>query len=349
MRQAWRRVFGILVCLTLVANLAGWLPAAHAAIISTQQEIAIGRDVAKQIERQFGLVNDLELQERISRIGNRIAAISDRKDLPYTFKVINSKEINALACPGGFIYIFKGLVDYMPSDDELAGIIGHEVGHVVKRHTVHQIEKSYLYTIGFAVLFGDKGGGILQNLALNAIMAGYSRADEQEADYLGFIHSVRAGYNPYSILIGMEKLAELKHEGGNWFSSHPDPESRVGLIKRYIKDAKIHPQVEQKGNAAQVVDTGLSLPPLSANYRGYKPLYRAYFAAGVLYEITTLPGFSGDRFILDSDGTNITVYYDDYQIITLTPQDASTNNTNLEGLASQYVEALKIWSNANKP
>jgi len=347
MSRFWCKRFGLLFGLALMVNLAVWLPSAQAAIIGTKEEISIGRNVAEQLEKQYGLVNDPALQERVTRIGMRIAAISDRKDLPYTFRVLNSKEVNAMACPGGFIYIFKGLVDLMPSDDELAGIIGHEVGHVVKRHTVRQIEKNLVGSILFAVLFGDRGA-FIQNMALSAIMAGYSRADEQEADAMGFIHIQRAGYNPYGLLIGMQKLSELKHDGNNWFSSHPEPEGRVATLQGYIRNAKVHPLVAQVDKGARITDSGLSLPPLYATYKGAKPLYRTEFAAGELYLLTKLPDLDGERFILDSDGTFISLYYDDRLIVVLTPQDASSNNTSLDGLASQYVEALKSWVAAGK-
>jgi hypothetical protein len=290
-------------------------------------------------------VDDDDMQERVARIGNRIVANSDRKGLPYTFKVLNSKEINAVACPGGFIYIFKGLVDYMTTDDELAGIIGHEVGHVVKRHSIKQMEKQMGQTILFGALFGTKGL-FLQNIAIEAIMAGYSREDEKEADYMGFIHTMRAGYNPYSMLMGLQKLSELKHEKGNWFSSHPDPEARVALIQGYINDAKVRPQVVQKDKAAQIMDAGLTLPPLYATFNSYKPLYRAEFAAGKLYDLSKAGDSNGDLFILNDDGTYLTVLYDDKEVVVLTPQDAAANNTTLADLGSTYVNGLKAWANS---
>jgi predicted Zn-dependent protease len=349
MSYIWRKLSIFLVCFALLVNFFVFVPTAEASVfgMSTKQEIDLGREVSKELEKKYGLVNDLELQERVSRIGNRIVAISDRKDLPYTFKVLNSKEVNALACPGGFIYIFKGLVDNMPSDDELAGIIGHEVGHVVKRHTVKEIEKSQRNALLFLIAFGSRGA-TLQSLAYNALMAGYSRDDEREADYMGVVHTMRAGYNPYSMLIGMQKIAEQNHEGANWFSSHPDPESRIALIQGYLNDAKVRPQVVKKDQAAQIVDKDLALPPLYATFRGYKPLYRADFAAGILYQLSKLPDFNGDRFILDSDGTYITIFYDDREVLVLTPQDASANNTSLESLAGQYVSNLKAWAGAKQ-
>lgn len=339
-----RKAAGVIAALALLVTLAGWAPSAEAALIGTKEEIEIGRKYGAQLEKQYGLVNDPELQARVARIGARIAAVSDRRDIAYSVKVLNDKEVNALALPGGYIYLFKGLVDYMPTDDELAGIIGHETGHVAKRHTVRQMEKSLGMSIIFGLIFGDRGV-FLQNLAYNAIMAGYSREDEREADQLGFRYSLAAGFNPYSMLMGLQRLNELERKGSyGLFSTHPEPEVRVGLVSGYLGAAKIHPKVVMKNGAAQVVDDNLALPPLYATYRGSKPYYRGHLAAGSLYLAMRQADFSGDRFILDSDGTYITVYYDDREIVTLTPQDASSNGTDLSELARRYVDLLKDWA-----
>lgn len=345
MQNRWRKIAGLLVGLTLFVNIAGWLPAAEAALISTKEEIEMGRRVARDLEKQYGLVGDVALQDRVARIGARVAAASDRQDIQYTFKVLNNKEVNALALPGGFIYLFKGLVDYMPSDDELAGIIGHEIGHVAKRHTVRQIEKSLGVSILFGLVFGDRGV-YLQNLVFNAIMAGYSRTDEREADQLGWRYSSAAGFNPYSMLMGLQRLNDLDRKGTyGLFSSHPEPEARVSLVQGYMNDARVRPQVTAANKtSAQLADQGLALPPLTATHRGYRPLYRAYFAAGALHMAARTPDFSGDRFILDSDGTYITIYYDDREIIALTPQDASSAGLSLNELAQRYVDAFRAWA-----
>lgn len=350
MHDRWRKIAGLLVSLTLLACIAGWLPQAEAALISTKEEIEIGRRVAMDLETKYGLVSDPDLQARVARIGAKIAAASDRRDIEYSFKVLNNKEVNALALPGGFVYLFKGLVDYMPSDEELAGIIGHEVGHISKRHTVRQLEKSLGMSILFGVLFGDRGI-FLQNLAYNAIMAGYSREDEREADQLGYYHTVRAGYNPYSMLMGLQKLEDLaKDKKGNYglFSTHPEPEARVARVQGYLNDAKVHPTVTAKGATAQATDGGLTLPPLTATYRGNKPLYRAYLMAGALYLASRTADFNPDRFILDSDGTYITIYYDDREITTLAPQDASAAGMSLDDFARVYVDGIKAWSAAQR-
>ena len=101
----------------------------------------MGQQVARQLENQYGLVQDDEIQDRVDRIGKKLLQHGTRPDLAYSFKVLNTPDVNALACPGGFIYVYKGLLDYMTSDDELAAVLGHEIGHIEKRHTVHQMEQ----------------------------------------------------------------------------------------------------------------------------------------------------------------------------------------------------------------
>ena len=304
-------------------------PAAEAFLISTQQEIDLGKGVAKDLEKKYGVVNDPELQERVSRLGASIVAVSDRKDLPYTFKVLNSKEVNALAVPGGYIYLFKGLIDYMPSDHELAGIIGHEVGHIVKKHTVVQIERSLAVGVLFAILFGNSNSAILGDLISNALMSGYSREAEREADQLGVTHTMRAGYNPYSMLIGMEKLEAMSGKSDyGLFSSHPDSASRVKAVKeQIINEFKVRPVVNEAEKSSQVVDGAWNLPAFHNKYAGYSPRMRAYFTAGRIYRMTTRPDYSSDKMYINDLENATGIYYDDDKepLAVVTPQDATAN------------------------
>lgn len=337
-----QRLVYIIAVLVFAANLA--VGSTVQAAISAQDEIELGRSVAREIEKRYGLVKDSALQDRIARIGERIAADCDRKDLTYSFKVLDDKEINAFALPGGFVYINKGLADYLSTDEELAGVIGHEIAHIVRRHSIRQMEKAQGYLIGMLLLFGDKGLAV-QQVALSAIMAGYSRADESEADYLGFVYTMRAGYNPYCMLLGLQRLQDLGGKANfDLFDDHPDTATRVKKMQEYLQKNNIQPMVTQNGQAAAIVAPSLNLPPLYATYRGLKPLYRAELAAGALYNIAKLPEFSGDRFIVDSNEIYTTIYYEDKEIVTLTPQDASSNNATLESLAEQYIAALKRWA-----
>lgn len=342
------RMMGLFMSLFMMNCLL--MPIANAGLISTKQEIAIGKDVAKQIEEQYKLLDDPALQERISNIGMRIVAVSGRPDLPYTFKVLDVDEVNAMAAPGGFIYVFKGLIDLMPTDDELAGIIGHEIGHVVERHSMAQLEKTLGMALVLGGVFGDRGVA-LQAVALNAISAGYSRSDERKADKLGYEQSVKAGYNQYGMLMGLMKLYELNPTRKNdLFSDHPEAEARIKLAKKYLSDNQITPAVveTEAGKSAKVVDGSWSLPEIKVEIGNTGPVYRAHLVAGRLYNITKKTGFSTDKYILDSDGTNITIYYEDQAIITLTPEDAAVEGVPVEDLVNRYLHALKIWQFENK-
>ena len=322
------RIRFLLLGLLLFSNVVA-PPAAEALLIGTKQEIEIGKGVANDLEKKYGLVNDPELQARVARLGASIVAVSDRKDLPYTFKVLNSKEVNALAVPGGYIYLFKGLIDYMPSDNELAGIIGHEVGHIVKKHTVVQIERSLAVGVLFAILFGNSNSAIIGDLIANALMSGYSREAEREADKLGVVHTMRAGYNPYSMLIGMEKLEAMSGKSDyGLFSSHPDTVSRVKAVReQIINEFKVRPTVKEMEKSSQVVDGNWTLPAFHIKYAGYSPRMRAYLTAGRIYRMTSLPDYSSDKLYINDMENATGVYYDDVRepVAVVTAQDAAAN------------------------
>lgn len=337
----YRRIVKILL-LVVIVYLANGLTVSEA--VSTKDEIEIGRQVGQSLEKQYGVVEDKDIEARITRIGSRLAAVSDRPELPYTFKVLNVTEINALSLPGGFIYVNKGLLDYMATDDEVAGVLAHELGHIVKRHAIHQMEKSTGIGLLLGVALGAKGGFLTQ-LAYNAIMAGYSRDDEREADHLGFLYALKAGFNPYGLELGMQKLAMLPdqpHYG--LFSDHPEPEVRVALLQGYAKEAKVSPCVKMNGEEAVVADGSWQLPPITVTVDGYKPLYRAYLLAGNLYVARCQKAFDGGKFIAVNEEDRIKIYYDDTFIYTLTVQDALAVNMPLSDLAESFIQSIKSWA-----
>ena len=333
----------------------GMTPPAEAGLISKEQEIEMGRQTAMQLEAKYGVVQDYALQERVNRIGQSLVKVSERQDLEYSFKVLNSDEVNALACPGGFIYVFKGLIDYMPSDAELAGVLGHEITHVVKKHTVHQIEKQLLTTLAFAIVTkGDLG---IAGLATQALAAGYSRTDERGADKGGFNLCVAAGYNPYSVVLTINKLEDLAKEQGNpgygIFSSHPEPEERLKRVMKQIKALKVHPEITlNEDNTARVHegDWGFNITQTVGNDR---PEYRAYMLAGGLYCVRERDKGHIDpyRFIVYDNGGSATIYYDDIEILTVYNQDAYAGGFGSAGsYAAACTELLRQWvpvANAN--
>jgi len=330
------------------------LPKAQAAMISEKQEIEMGQKVAQQQEAQYGLYQNDEVQARVDRIGQSLVKYSDRKNLTYTFKVLNTQDVNALSCPGGFIYVYKGLLDFMTSDDELAAVIGHEIGHVEKRHTVHQLEKqmalSFLSILAGAAA-GDPGAGIaLATTASQALMAGYSRADEREADQEGFRMCNEAGYNPYGIYVTMAKLDDMSKEMGNpgygLFSSHPEPEVRMAKALQWVKPLHIGAAVTVNAEgSATVSQNGWSYTITET--AGYdKPAYRVYLMAGALY-LSQKRGLDESHF-LTMDGDNWSdVYYEDIRILRVYPQDNQQDGRPGE-LARQIAGKLQDWARAVK-
>lgn len=335
-----------LLCLMLLP-----VPRAQAAMIGEKSEIEMGQEVAKQLEAQYGLYQDDEVQDRINRIGQNLVQNSSRKNLEYTFKVLNTQDVNALACPGGFIYVYKGLLDYMTSDDELAAVIGHEIGHIEKRHTVHQIEKQTtlsILTLLAGIASGEPGAAIaLAGTASQALMAGYSRADEREADTEGYRLAKLCGYNPYGSYVTMAKLDDMSKDLGNpgygLFSSHPEPEVRMAKALKWLEPLHITPTVAvDKDGSATVKDGGWSYKITET--AGYdKPAYRAYLMAGALYLAKTRAPLDESHF-LTVDGDNWSdLYYEDIRVLRVYPQD-NQKTGNPSELAVELAGKLQQWA-----
>lgn len=319
----------------------------EAGIISEKQEISIGRKVAQQIEFSYRLAEDDELQERIDAIGQRLALVCDRPELAYSFKVLDVDEVNAMAAPGGFIYVNRGLIDFMPSDDELAGIIGHEIGHVVYRDSVTQLEKALGMQVLLLGLFGGDGL-MLQLAAVDAIAAGYSRDDERKADRYGYELAVKAGYNPYGMLVGLNKLNRLNPERKNdLFSDHPEAQERIKRIEKLLKRDNVRPQVKIADDKAGAViyEENWSLPTISRSLGAQQAYDRACLAAGQLAGLTAILDYDAGKYILMRNESNVQIFYDDKLIIELTPYDAEAADCSIDDLVNLYLDGLRNWKN----
>jgi predicted Zn-dependent protease len=211
--------------------------------ISQREEIELGRQYSAEINRQLPIVDDPAVNRYIRLVGDRIASQGSRK-IGYTFFVVNTDAVNAFALPGGFVYINRGLIEQTSNLSELAGVIAHEVAHVEERHSVEQIERVQRANIGGAlasILLGGAAGGLAQagiNVAGTAILAGYSREAESEADNLAVILLVRSGIDPNGMVTFFKRLL-AEHERQptlfeQWFSTHPLTESRIAATRAEI-------------------------------------------------------------------------------------------------------------------
>ena len=212
-------------------------------LVSESQEIAMGRDYDKQVVASIGLYPDSGLQRYIQQFGTRLAATSERPNLPWTFRVVDDPVVNAFALPGGFIYVTRGIFAHLNSEAELAGVVGHEIGHVTARHSVSQLSKQQLAQLGLAVgtiaspAFERYAG--IASQALGVLFLKYSRDAESQADDLGLRYLRRGNYDPREMPHVFEMLDRVSQaQGGGrvpqWLATHPNPENRRGRIEQEI-------------------------------------------------------------------------------------------------------------------
>lgn len=212
--------------------------------VSDEEEAALGKDYSDQINAQLPLVEDPRVQEYITSLGEAIASKTSRANLDWKFYVVNSREVNAFAVPGGYIYVNRGLIERTQRLEHLAGVMGHEIGHVVERHSVEQMKKATGANIGVMLLCTltsvcESGASqIVINVAGSALFAKYSREDEIEADSQAVVNTINAGIHPRGIPEFFQALMAERQRNpnalDNFFASHPLEESRVGYTQRLI-------------------------------------------------------------------------------------------------------------------
>lgn len=189
-------------------------------LMSTDGEVNLGDSLSRAVEERYKLVKDEALQQKVNEMGQKIAAVCDRRDIIYHFKVIDDKDktepiINAFSLPGGYVYVFKDLCDKVSGDDELAGVISHEVGHIVARHGVKRMQAAYGYNILLLLASqaqtGSRGPGRAY-AAISSLMLAYSRDDEIFADKLSVRYNKKAGYKPEGVVNFLNKLWEIQRK-----------------------------------------------------------------------------------------------------------------------------------------
>lgn len=208
---------------------------------STASEVSMGQSLADQVEEQLPVsANPAEI-ERVNKIGKKIASVCDRQDITYYFAVIDDKEkeVNAFALPGGYIYIYKELLGRI-DDDELAYVIGHEIGHVVSRHSIKRLQSAIGYNalmVVTAIGTGDSQAVAGLDVVLSQIMSGYAQDDELNADEQAARYSKAAGFDPLAGIKALEKLYEENKKEireMSYFRTHPFTAQRIRRIKEAL-------------------------------------------------------------------------------------------------------------------
>jgi predicted Zn-dependent protease len=218
--------------------------------LTDEEEVEIGKEAAAEFESQYAISSDPALVDRVTRIGNSLVPYQPRQEIHYTFKVIDTAEINAFALPGGFIYISRGMLDFVESDDELAGVIGHEIAHVALRHSARQIEtiaagQMALDTILSAneeleTIYQDQAVQIATEMVSMVALSGWGRMNELDADEYGTVFMAHAGYDPQAVLDLMHRLDSQSQEGSgepmaDLLATHPPFSERIARVEYAIE------------------------------------------------------------------------------------------------------------------
>lgn len=249
MKKGSRFLFTVLVIVSAACATNPVTGKRQMSLLSEAEEIAIGQQQDAEIRREMGVYDDQGLQRYVNDIGHELARVSHRPGLPWSFTIVDNPAINAFALPGGYIYLTRGLLAYLDDEAELAGVLGHEIGHVTARHAAQSYTRHAQASIGLTILsifvpstapFADLGAA-----GLGVLFLRHGREAELEADRLGVEYGSGAGYDPAGVprfLATLARVNALSERGvPNWLSTHPDPGSRVvkaePVAGKFVSDA----------------------------------------------------------------------------------------------------------------
>ncbi len=246
--------------------------------ISEGQEIEMGKQSDEQIVASMGLYPDEALQNYVSQIGKDMAAKSERPSLPWTFRVLDDPLVNAFALPGGYIYVTRGILSHLNNEAELAGVLGHEIGHVTAKHSVEKLSKAQILQLGVgaAMIFKPElqKYGELANLGLSLMFLKFGRDDEKQADDLGLRYMQHVNADPAKLPAVMDMLDRVtKNSGGGgmpeWLSTHPNPANRrERLLEQIEKDNLSGGVVDQEEYLSKINGIVFGQNPREGFFRG---------------------------------------------------------------------------------
>jgi predicted Zn-dependent protease len=233
---------------------AGVLAVGAACPISQTKEVKMGANSANQVARQLPLIKDPEALRYINVLGDSLAHVTDQRDLEWHFSIVDSKEVNAFALPGGYVYVNRGLIERAESMSQLAGVLGHEIGHVTRRHSIKQMQKSQGANAGMSlvcILTRVCGSGLAttaMDVGAGGLFAHFSRSDEAEADEEGVRTTIKAGIDPNGIpemfKILLDELKKNPSSVSAFFATHPMEEDRIAATEALIRT---YPERELEG------------------------------------------------------------------------------------------------------
>ena len=212
-------------------------------MVSVEEEWEIGRQLEEELAEELPLVEDPEDVEPVERIGEAILAETEKADLDWRFHVVEDETVNAFNVPGGLVYVHTGLLEEVGDEDELAAVMGHELGHGVARHGAERMSQQYELGLLAQVVLGEEPGLVQEmvaQIAAAGALARFSREQEFEADELGVAYTHAAGYDPAGMVRFFERLLELQErEPGSverFFATHPDLDDRIEEVRRQIAE-----------------------------------------------------------------------------------------------------------------
>lgn len=346
--------------------------------LSKEQELQLGKEAAAEVERTMEVVNNAETEAWLNRIGKRLAATPQANAYPYYFKLVNEDSINAFALPGGPMYVHTGLIKAAETEDQVAGVLAHEMSHVALRHGANQMSKAQTWQTIMGVVgaaAGMVGGGqctllcqAIQaggGLAENAVLSRFSRDHEKDADLNGARMMAAAGYNPIALAQFFERLEKQSGAAQQpkglqaWFSSHPSPGNRVQYVS---EDIGFYPKAEYTASAGSsfpnVQKTVASLPPpkpkpgsmlqpMQAQARtnlpqGFKDLQTKGFAIGYPETWQAGQGKSGGGIFVVPQGGAVQQQNGGIELISgLLIDYSQTKTTDLNAATTEILKALQ--------
>ena len=214
-------------------------------LMSEGQEVQLGQEMDVQVKREMGVYDDANLQRYVSEVGMRLAKASERPNLPWHFAVVDEPAVNAFALPGGYIYLTRGILAFLHNEEQMAGVLGHEIGHVTARHAAQQYTKATSAGVGLTLLgiFVPEARPVqgIAESALGVLFLKHGRDDELQADRLGAQYTAKGGWDPKGVAGMLRTLQRLDEASGsrkgvpNWLSSHPAPADRVDKVLAFVQ------------------------------------------------------------------------------------------------------------------